>query len=542
MNPIIFKDKIYFTGLILIAVSFTVFLLRLEFPTKSGFEMNGVFLVNYLLAVGYFAFLIISGRLKKGRNGLPVLLLFLVIALISCYSLNLDVNVFDDSDFWFCIVLIIICLNYISFGWFAYFPEWAKILFFAIAGIGFSVFVYLSVYLFPLYIISIPGVLLLGTSLHSFVPLLFCIYTLVLLGKENNRRYRTVFISAITCSVLFTTGYVVNWYRNLLPVNKHFQFSSITENNGLPGWVDVAQHINKNATTEKILKTGITYAEVQLEGDFFWRMPQKNFGKRIHDPLVMISQVFCGRVNLPIEDRIKVLESIYDSRHEAQDRLWSGEDIRTDQVNTDVQIWPSYHLAYTEMNIILTHAPRDQFWADQQEAIYTFHLPEGGVVTSLSLWIDGHEEKGMLTSKGKADSAYKTIVGQERRDPCVLHWQEGNSVSVRVFPILNGQSRKFKIGITTPLKSVNQQLKFENIYFDGPVFAAAQENISVSFQEPMKNLMMPSGFESIGKNKYRKTGEYRADWSLSLDAPALSDAKFQFGQFAYEMKPLITCL
>jgi len=122
MKPIIFKDKIYFTGLVLIAVSFTVFLLRLEFPTKSGFEMNGVFLVNYLLAVGYFILLLINGRLKKDRNGLPVLLLFLVIALVSCYSLNMDVNVFDDSDFWFCIVLIIVSLNYMSYGGFSFFP------------------------------------------------------------------------------------------------------------------------------------------------------------------------------------------------------------------------------------------------------------------------------------------------------------------------------------------------------------------------------------------------------------------------------------
>jgi XrtN system VIT domain protein len=540
MKSIVFKDKIYFTGLIFIIISFTVFLLRLEFPMKSGFEMNGVFLVNYLLAVGYFVILLLNGRLKKGRNGLPVILLFLVISLVSCYSLNMDVNVFDDSSLWFCIVLIFICLNYMTFGWFSHFPEWARIIFFAIAGLSFSVFVYLSIYLFPIYIISIPGMLLLGTSLHSYVPMLFCIYTLVLLIRANNRRYLIAFICATVFSFFFTTGYVVNWYRNLSPINKHFQYTSITENNGLPGWVDVAQHINKNETTEKILKTGITYAEVQLDGNFFWRMPQKNFGKRIHDPLVMISQVFCGGIHLPIDDRIKVLESIYDSRHEAQDRLWTGEDIRTDQVNTDIQIWPSYHLAYTEVNVILTHIPKDQFWANQQEAIYTFHLPEGGVVTSLSLWIDGREEKGMLTSKGKADSAYKTIVGQERRDPCVLHWQEGNTVSVRIFPILNGQSRKFKIGITTPLKSVNQQLQYENIYFDGPVVSDAQENISVSFKEPSKNLVLPTGFQSFGKNMFRNTGEYRPDWSLSLDALPLSDGKFQFGQYAYQMKPLVT--
>jgi len=538
MKSILFKDKIYFTGLIFIVISFTAFLLRLEFPTKSGFELNGVFLVNYLLALGYLAILIFNGRLKKGRNGLPVILLFLVLSLISCYSLNMDMNVFDDSTLWFCIVLVLVCLNYMTFGWFDYFPEWARIVFFIVAGISLAVFVYLGIYLFPLYLFSIPGILLLGTSLHTYVPLLFCIYTLVLLYRANNRKYLVAFSCATVFSILFTAGYVVNWYRNLVPINQHYQYTSITENNGLPGWVDVAQHVNKNATTEKILKTGITYAEMQLAGNFLWRMPQKNFGKRIHDPLVMISQAFCGSSALPIDDRIKILESIYDSRHEAQERLWSGADIRTDQVTTDVQVWPSYRIAYTEMNVILTHAPKDQFWADRQEAIYTFHLPEGSVVTSLSLWIDGHEEKGMLTSRGKADSAYKTIVGQ-RRDPCVLHWQEGNTVSVRVFPILNGQSRKFKIGITSPLTLVNQQLQYENIYFDGPDFADAQENITVAFQEPTKNLVLPAGFRSIGKNSWRKVGNFRPDWSLNLGAPDLSDEKFQFGPFSYQMKPLL---
>ena len=144
MKSIVFKDKIYLTGLIFIVISFTVFLIRLEFPTQSNFDFNGVFLVNYLLAVGYFVLLLVTKRLKKGRNGLPVLILLLVISLISCYSLNMDMNVFDDSSFWFCIVLIVLCLNFMTYGWFSYFPEWARILFFIIAGISFSVFVYLE--------------------------------------------------------------------------------------------------------------------------------------------------------------------------------------------------------------------------------------------------------------------------------------------------------------------------------------------------------------------------------------------------------------
>ncbi len=37
----------------------------------------------------------------------------------------------------------------------------------------------------------------------------------------------------------------------------------------------------------------------------------------------------------------------------------------------------------------------------QQEAVHFFYLPEGAVATSLSLWIDGVEEKSRLTTPPK---------------------------------------------------------------------------------------------------------------------------------------------
>ena len=80
-------------------------------------------------------------------------------------------------------------------------------------------------------------------------------------------------------------------------------------------------------------------------------------------------------------------------------------------------------------------------------------LPEGATVSSLSLWIGNHEAKGVFTSRHKADSAYREIVGYQHRDPSVVHWQEGNKVVVRVFPIDPNTPRRFKIGITAPLES-----------------------------------------------------------------------------------------
>jgi XrtN system VIT domain protein len=122
-------------------------------------------------------------------------------------------------------------------------------------------------------------------------------------------------------------------------------------------------------------------------------------------------------------------------------------------------------MGYTEKTITVWNQNMEQRWRSDEEAIYTFYMPEGAVVTSLSLWINGKEEKGVMTTKEKAEIAYKTIVGVERHDPSVVQWQEGNSVSVRVFPVPAGGTRIFKIGITSPLERVSGKLRYENISF-----------------------------------------------------------------------------
>ncbi len=148
---------------------------------------------------------------------------------------------------------------------------------------------------------------------------------------------------------------------------------------------------------------------------------------------------------------------MYNSRHEAEERLWSGENLVTSHINTNIKLWPEYSMAYTEKVVTVSNT-RNKGWQTEEEAIYTFHLPEGGVVTSLSLWINGQEAKAILTTKEKASQPYNTIVGTERRDPSVVHWQEGNRVSVRVFPVFSNESRMFKIGITSPLQLEHNRL------------------------------------------------------------------------------------
>ncbi|HEX3006459.1 MAG TPA: XrtN system VIT domain-containing protein, partial [Bacteroidales bacterium] len=262
-------------------------------------------------------------------------------------------------------------------------------------------------------------------------------------------------------------------------------------------------------------------------------VPGRNFDEvHKHDPLVVTATTLYGRPQLPADDRIKVLEAMYDSRHHAQERLWSGENLETNHVVSNIRIYPNLRLAYTEKTLTIRNN-HDKSWNSSEEAIYTFHLPEGAVVTSLSLWINGKEENAILTSKNKADSAYRTVVGYEMRDPSLVRWQEGNTVSVRVFPCTPDEDRKFKIGITSPLSKTNNKLIYHNIWFDGPLSSQADESIKLLFMDNIAQPNLPSGFEKLKSNTCYYEGSYNPDWQFSFDCPTLKENNFSFDGKSY---------
>jgi XrtN system VIT domain protein len=158
------------------------------------------------------------------------------------------------------------------------------------------------------------------------------------------------------------------------------------------------------------------------------------------------------------------------------------------------------------------------------------------VVSSLSLWIGGKEEKAYLTTKEKADSAYTQIVGVEKRDPSVIHWQEGNTVSVRVFPCNPDEDRKFKIGVSSPLRKVGEELIYENIYFDGPAGKHASETVQFTFSQRPEGLELPADWEEATDGVYQVDRSYEPYWELSCKAPPLSVNSFSFDNKSYVLK------
>ena len=536
------NDWAFYGGVIISVLSFLVFWVPSILHLPVDLQV-GIFCVNYALAVLYFSFIWLSGRLRKGRNGLILRIIFLVLSLISCYSLNKQITVFDEPISWFALVQILICINYIGFGFYNHLPISIRNLMMFVLGIAILVFLYMSIYLVPLFFLGVLGLIVLGISFHVFVPVLFVIYTIKLVGavESTHRHARRYFFAGMGTGIVLLIGYISIWSYSVNKINEANQVKTKQGSSSLPAWINVAQKIPNTILTDKILKSDLVYSIPDLQySNIFWRLPSRRWNDETtkHDPLIVVAALLAGKPSISEEDKLKILESMYDARHQSEERLWEGTSLVTDLVDTRVDLWPQFSLSYTEKKIVVTNKrPLRGGWrSNDQEAIYTFDLTEGAVVSSLSLWINDKEEKGILTSKQKADSAYRQIVGVQMRDPSVVHWREGNRVSVRVFPVIDGESRIFKIGVTAPLERRGGKMLYRNIQFKGPDFSKAKEVVTVVSQTPVESLIFPALFDRT-TGVVRKNQTYQPDWSVTMDEQPVSSQVFSFDGNNYHIRP-----
>jgi hypothetical protein len=87
----------------------------------------------------------------------------------------------------------------------------------------------------------------------------------------------------------------------------------------------------------------------------------------------------------------------------------------------------------------------------QAEARCEVKLPPGGVVSRLTLWIDGEEREAAFAGRGEVRAAYQSVV-QRRRDPVLVTTRGRDRVLVQCFPVPpGGGAMKIRLGVTTPL-------------------------------------------------------------------------------------------
>ena len=102
-------------------------------------------------------------------------------------------------------------------------------------------------------------------------------------------------------------------------------------------------------------------------------------------------------------------------------------------------------VGYAEWTLVFSN---DSNW--QREARARIALPAGGVVSRLTLWIDGEEREAAFGTKGQVRRAYESVV-ERRRDPVLVNVCGPDQVQMQCFPVPPKGEMKVRIGITVPL-------------------------------------------------------------------------------------------
>ncbi|MBL7815055.1 MAG: XrtN system VIT domain-containing protein [Saprospiraceae bacterium] len=522
------RDPRYLFGLACIALSFILFWASTS-KSDNIFAQKDSIWVCHAITIIFWAVMTFSKKAKTHwfETKIDYTLQLMVLSQIGAFALNaLLIDVFPPSVLWLQVALTVHCLALLTFSLRDWLPTQVLYALFFIVGMGFVLDIYFLILTLPFTAIGIAAIWFFGITLYACAPLLKVIYEIVFLVKTNafNPIFKRFFFGGVFATVLALGLFCAAWSHL---VHKTQNALGDTQN-PLPAWIRIAQILPPSVLTEKLLKSEVATIDNSLFINF------SRLGERTHDPLMIVANWLKPIPRMDDADRAHALRAIFDARTQAEERLWSGNNLRIEKVKTSVEFHPAHRLAYTEKVINLKNLDLNQTRWATEEAIFTFRLPEGGVVTSSSLWVDDEEREAFLTTRGKADSAYRSVVGVERRDPSVVHWQEGNAVTVRIFPCSPNMPRQFKLGFTTPLRYQNSQLWYDNITFDGVIADDATDSLRLSFAENPQTITSDLHFDKNLSTNCAATDT----WSVSMPTPTLSNEVFSFDKKQYRVQEM----
>lgn len=104
-------------------------------------------------------------------------------------------------------------------------------------------------------------------------------------------------------------------------------------------------------------------------------------------------------------------------------------------------------VGYMEWTLVFHNAS-----ALQREARTEVQLPPGGVVSRLTLWVNGEEREAAFAGRGQVRDAYQKVAIQQRRDPVLVTTSGRDRILVQCFPVPpNNGEMKIRLGVTMPL-------------------------------------------------------------------------------------------
>lgn len=501
--------------------------------SRDNVFLNHFFLIAALTLIYFVVYLVkefMANRLRFKKYSHKAFAFVVVMLSIGCFSLNEEVRFFAPTVTWLTWALGLTYTALVCYAYFDELPGWLKVPVYTLLGTGALITGMYTFMLIPIMPFAAIGIIFFGLGLYLFAPLFSFIIFIKALRKEK-WAYLKFSVSGIVLPLIVAAVFIAGLIRVDMKVDK-----LMAENqSNLPDWLYLDMHLEEDWLTQYYL-----LGDVRYSADGIMRTINGNSSRQQYfDPVVEFFGVVSNHNTLDYNDRLKMLEARYDFRHMRQRRLWGGNNLVTTDVETDIQVWPEYRMAYVDQEIVIHYDVNESGWGrSTQEGIYTFYLPDGAVASSLSLWIDGKEEFSRLTTKSKADSAYKTIVGVERRDPALLHWQEGNTLVVTVFPCTVKEDRRFSLGITVPLKFDGTQLELPHIAFNGPYLKGTNEVTTIRHGNGGKLAVMdvPMRFTAQGDSLVYD-GPYKGEWDVKLAPVPLATQGFSFDGHSYSLKP-----
>jgi hypothetical protein len=119
----------------------------------------------------------------------------------------------------------------------------------------------------------------------------------------------------------------------------------------------------------------------------------------------------------------------------------------------DSRIETSSAAAYTEWTMEFENQS-----SRAREARTQIQLPAGGVISRLTLWVNGEEREAAFASREQTRKAYQKIAVERRRDPVLVTTSGPDQVLVQCFPVpADGGKMKIRFGITAPLNMVDMK-------------------------------------------------------------------------------------
>ncbi|SKA32386.1 XrtN system VIT domain protein [Chitinophaga eiseniae] len=304
---------VYRIGLFLLAAYLVVS--AWSFYSGNKFLAVAIFLtvtgMVWLLAAIIMEGLKKRSPLRRKIVAVGLCLYMLTAICVNDYTLN---QVFAPSSGWYTVALLLIGVNTLLLAYFDELPQGIRATQSFVLGITAWIFLYLVIYLAPLYSLGIMTAFIFGISLSVFAPLALTWYHGRMLRKVlwKNRQCRSAFLLGAGISVVGIAGFCIYFAVVKQKVEERYGqlVAKAVEVN--PEMV-LAGEVSDGFMIKMVLKAGLVYTtplssprrSLLEEGSF-----ADIFRKRIHDPLVMIAAFFCGESSIPVGDREVIVRLI----------------------------------------------------------------------------------------------------------------------------------------------------------------------------------------------------------------------------------------